>query len=185
MCPYTSCSTVSSKLSLVEKAVFDGIKEIAEQYKLNNDINVPYNTINSGIVSKQNLIRKKESELESLNVQKAKQYDLLEQGIYTTEVFLERSKAIATSIQSCSDTITKLREEIEHDENIMVQQSDFVPRCEELLNNYWNLNMESRNRMLKNLVEKVVYSKNIKNTYGKGNEINFELDIFPKIQKND
>ena len=45
--------------------------------------------------------------------------------------------------------------------------------------------MESRNRMLKNLVEKVVYSKNIKNTYGKGNEINFELDIFPKIQKND
>ena len=67
----------------------------------------------------------------------------------------------------------------------MVQQSDFVPRCEELLNNYWDLNMESRNRMLKNLVEKVVYSKNIKNTYGKGNEINFELDIFPKIQKND
>lgn len=126
---------------------------------------------------------KKESELESLNVQKAKQYDLLEQGIYTTEVFLERSKTIAISIQSCSDIITKLREEIEHDENIMAQQSDFVPRCEELLNNYWNLNMESRNRMLKNLVEKVVYSKNIKNTYGKGNEINFELDIFPKIQE--
>lgn len=183
MCPYTSCSTVSSKLSLVEKAVIDGIKELTEKYKLNNDINVPSNTINSGIVSKQNLIREKESELESLNVQKAKQYDLLEQGIYTTEVFLERSKTIATSIQSCSDTIANLREEIEHDENIMVQQSNFIPRCEELLNNYWDLNMESRNRMLKNLVEKVVYSKNIKNTYGKGNEINFELDIFPKIQE--
>lgn len=185
MCPYTSCSTVSSKLSLVEKAVIDGIREIAEEYKLNNDINVPSNTIDSGITSKQNLIREKESELESLNSQKAKQYDLLEQGIYTTEVFLERSKTISASIQSCSDTIANLREEIEHDENIKAQQSDFVPRCEELLNNYWNLNMESRNRMLKSLVEKVVYSKNIKNTYGKGNEINFELDIFPKIQKND
>lgn len=185
MCPYTSCPTVSSKLSLVEKAVFDGIKEIAEKYKLNNDINTPSNTINSGIISKQNLIREKESELESLNIQKAKQYDLLERGIYTTEVFLERSKTIARSIQSCSDIITKLREEIEHDENIKAQQSNFIPRCEELLNNYWDLNIESRNRMLKNLVEKVVYSKNIKNTYGKGNEINFELDIFPKIQKND
>lgn len=185
MCPYTSCPTVSSKLSLVEKAVLDGIKEIAEKYKLNNDINTPSNTINSGIISKQNLIREKESELESLNVQKVKQYDLLERGIYTTEVFLERSKTIARSIQSCSDIITKLREEIEHDENIKAQQSNFIPRCEELLNNYWDLNIESRNRMLKNLVEKVVYSKNIKNTYGKGNEINFELDIFPKIQKND
>lgn len=185
MCPYTSCSTVSSKLSLVEKAVIDGIREIAEKYKLNNDINVSSSTINSGIVSKQNLIREKENELESLNSQKAKQYDLLEQGIYTTEIFLKRSKTISASIQSCSDTIANLREEIEHDENIKAQQSDFVPRCEELLNNYWNLNMESRNRMLKSLVEKVTYSKNIKNTYGKGNEINFELDIFPKIQKND
>ena len=176
---------MSSKLSLVEKAVIDGIREIAEKYKLNNDINVSSSTINSGIVSKQNLIREKENELESLNSQKAKQYDLLEQGIYTTEIFLKRSKTISASIQSCSDTIANLREEIEHDENIKAQQSDFVPRCEELLNNYWNLNMESRNRMLKSLVEKVAYSKNIKNTYGKGNEINFELDIFPKIQKND
>lgn len=183
MCPYTSCSTVSSKLSLVEKAVLDGIKEIAEKYKLNNDINVPSNAINSGIVSKQNLIREKESELESLNAQKAKQYDLLEQGIYTTEVFLERSKTIAISIQSCSDTITKLREEIKHDENIMVQQSDFVPRCEELLNNYWNLDVESRNKMLKSLIEKVVYSKDKRNAYRHGNEANFEIDIFPKIQE--
>lgn len=139
--------------------------------------------INSGIVSKQNLIREKESELESLNAQKAKQYDLLEQGIYTTEVFLERSKTIAISIQSCSDTITKLREEIKHDENIMVQQSDFVPRCEELLNNYWNLDVESRNKMLKSLIEKVVYSKDKRNAYRHGNEANFEIDIFPKIQE--
>lgn len=183
MCPYTSCSTVSSKLSLVEKAVLDGIKEITEKYKLNNDINAPSNAINSGIVSKQNLIREKESELENLNTQKAKQYDLLEQGIYTTEVFLERSKVIAISIQSCSDIIANLKKEIEHDENIKAQQSDFVPRCEELLDNYWSLDTESKNKMLKSLIEKVVYSKNTKNAYGKGNEIGFQLDIFPKIQE--
>ena len=183
LCPYTSCPTVSSKLSVVEKAVLDGIKEIAEEYKLNNNINVPSEAINSGITSKQSLIREKESELENLNVQKSKQYDLLEQGIYTTEVFLERAKTIAASIQSCSDTIAKLREEIEHDKDIMAQQSDFIPRCEELLNNYWSLDTESKNKMLKSLIEKVVYSKDTKNAYGKGNEISFQLDIFPKIQK--
>lgn len=183
LCPYTSCPTVSSKLSVVEKAVLDGIKEIAEEYELNNNINVPSEAINSGIASKQMLIREKESELENLNVQKSKQYDLLEQGIYTTEVFLERAKTIAASIQSCSDTIAKLRKEIEHDKDIMAQQSDFIPRCEELLNNYWSLDTESKNKMLKSLIEKVVYSKDTKNAYGKGNEISFQLDIFPKIQK--
>lgn len=182
LCPYTSCPTVSSKLSVVEKAVLDGIKEIAEEYKLNN-INVPSEAINSGIKSKQNLIQEKENELERLNIQKAKQYDLLEQGIYTTEVFLERSKAISVSIQTCSDTIGKLKEEIERDKNLIEQQSDFIPRCEELLNNYWSLDAESKNKMLKSLIEKVIYTKDSKNTYGHGNEINFELDIFPKIQE--
>lgn len=183
LCPYTSCPTVSSKLSLVEKAVFDGIKEIVEEYKLNNNINASSKAIDSAIISKQNLIHEKENELKNLNSQKAKQYDLLEQGIYTTEIFLERAKTIAASIQSCSDTIEKLKEEIKHDENIIKQQSDFIPRCEELLNNYWSLDAESKNKMLKSLIEKVVYSKDTKNAYGKGDEISFQLDIFPRIQK--
>ena len=184
MCPYTSCSTVSSKLSLVEKAVIDGIREMVERYKLNNNINLPYNTIHSGIASKQNLIREKESELENLNAQKAKQYDLLEQGIYTTEIFIERSKTIAATIQTCADAIKKIKEEVEHDKDIISQQSAFVPRCEEMLTNYWNLDAESKNKMLKSLIKKVVYSKDKRNTYGHGNEANFELDIFPKIQEN-
>lgn len=183
MCPYTSCHTVSSKLPLVEKAVIDGIKEIAEEYKLNNDIGISSKDIDFEITSKQNLIHEKESELERLNNQKAKQYDLLEQGIYTTEVFLERSKAIAESVQACSDSIEKLKEEINRDKVLVEQQSEFVPRCEELLNNYWSLDTESKNKMLKSLIEKVVYSKDSKNAYGHGDEINFELDIFPKIQE--
>lgn len=183
LCPYTSCSTVSSKLSLVEKAVIDGIEEIAEEYKLNNDISVSSKDIDLGIVSKQKLIHEKESELERLNNQKAKQYDLLEQGIYTTEVFLERSKAIAESVQACSDSIEKLKEEINRDKVLVEQQSDFIPRCEELLNNYWSLDMESRNKMLKSLIDKAIYTKDSKNAYGRGNEIKFELDIFPKIQE--
>lgn len=184
LCPYTSCPTVSSNLSLVEKAVLDGIREIAEKYRLNNNVNMASKTIDSSIAAKQNLLHEKEKELESLNVQKAKQYDLLEKGIYTTEIFLERSKAIAATIQSCSDSMEALKEEIKHDESLIEQQSAFVPRCEELLKSYWDLDAESKNKMLKSLIEKVVYSKDKKNAYGHGNEIGFELDIFPKIQKN-
>ena len=79
--------------------------------------------------------------------------------------------------------IEKLKEEIKHDENIIKQQSDFIPRCEELLDNYWSLDTESKNKMLKSLIEKVAYSKDTKNAYGKGDEISFRLDIFPRIQK--
>ena len=38
MCPYTSCSTVSSKLSLVEKAVVTALAQLTEKYKLNDTL---------------------------------------------------------------------------------------------------------------------------------------------------
>ena len=85
MCSYTSCPTVSSKLSLVERAVLNGIQDLVDEYRLNDA--VPGPDINNAVKSKKKLIAEKERELEKLNVQKMKQYDLLEQGIYTTEVF--------------------------------------------------------------------------------------------------
>lgn len=113
-----------------------------------------------------------------------KQYDLLEQGIYTTEVFLERSNSIASSINSCQDSIECLKEEIRHDKELIDQQSSFIPRCENLLEIYWSLDTAAKNKMLKELIERVNYTKDVKNAFRMGNEATFVLDIFPRIQSN-
>ena len=182
MCSYTSCPTVSSKLSLVERAVLNGIQDLVDEYRLNDA--VPGPDINNAVKSKKKLIAEKEHELEKLNVQKMKQYDLLEQGIYTTEVFLERSNSIASSINSCQDSIECLKEEIRHDKELIDQQSSFIPRCENLLEIYWSLDTATKNKMLKELIERVNYTKDTKNAFRKGNEATFVLDIFPRIQSN-
>ena len=182
MCSYTSCPTVSSKLSLVERAVLNGIQDLVDEYRLNDA--VPGPDINNAVKSKKKLIAEKEHELEKLNVQKMKQYDLLEQGIYTTEVFLERSNSIAFSINSCQDSIECLKEEIRHDKELIDQQSSFIPRCENLLEIYWSLDTAAKNKMLKELIERVNYTKDTKNAFRKGNEATFVLDIFPRIQSN-
>ena len=85
------------------KSCVNGIQDLVDEYRLNDA--VPGPDINNAVKSKKKLIAEKERELEKLNVQKMKQYDLLEQGIYTTEVFLERSNSIASSINSCQDSI--------------------------------------------------------------------------------
>lgn len=180
LCPYTSCSTVSSKLSLVEKAVLDGIRDIADKYELNNDISV--SDTRDVIASKEELIVEKENELKKLNDQKLKQYDLLEQGIYSTEIFLERSKSTAAAIDSCLKSIDSLKEEIKYDKQLIEQRSVFIPKCENLIENYWNLNTEDKNKVLKELIDRVEYTKDSKNGFRKGSEITFSLDIFPKIQ---
>ena len=121
-------------------------------------------------------------ELKKLNAQKLKQYDLLEQGIYTSEIFLERSSINAQQIQSCTKSIEDLQVELEHDQQLLAQKNTFIPRCENLLSNYWSWDAKTRNDVLKELIERIDYSKDTKNAFRKGNDITFSLDIYPKIQ---
>lgn len=182
LCPYTSCPTVSSKLSLVEESLLDGLRELVDGYKLNGDVSE--SDTNDMISSKEILIAEKHAEIKKLNDQKLKQYDLLEQGIYSTEIFLERSKATAAALEACSAAIERLQEELERDRLILEQRSSFIPRCEDLLAHYWDLDIPTRNRILRELIDKVLYTKDTKNAFLEGDKITFLLDIFPKIQEN-
>ena len=180
ICPYSSCGTVSSRLSLVEQAVITGIEDLVKRYKLNDTLQ---DNFGMGVITaKESLVATKQDELKKLNEQKLKLYDFLEQGIYTTEIFLERSNNNAQQIQACTKTIENLQAELEHDRQLLAQKSTFIPRCENLLSNYWSWDVKTKNDVLKELIEKIEYSKDTKNAFRKGDEITFSLDIYPKIQ---
>lgn len=180
-CAYSSCDNISSKLPLVEKALVDGIQELVNGYKLNA------NTSEQGhlcsISEKEKMIQKKQDEIENLRKKKERQYDLLEQGIYSTEEFLERSQNTAKEIADCANSINTLQQEIQYEQALYLQQSSFIPKCENLLANYWSWDVSTRNQFLRELIEKAVYTKDTKNTWKNGDNISFSLDIYPKIQR--
>lgn len=180
LCPYTSCDNVSSRLSLVEKAVIAGLAELVQSYKVNDTLND-----NNGvdiIAAKEKILVEKRAELDNLTAQKARQYDLLEQGVYTTEIFLERSGATAKQIRDCSAAIERISSELDHDRELLAQKFNFIPKCEHLLSNYWDWDIPTRNSVLKELIERIDYTKDSKNGFKHGDEITFTLDIYPKIQ---
>lgn len=180
MCPRKTCTTISSKLPVVEKAVVHSIGELLQKYKLND--NLQDDSGEDIIIAKENLIKEKQQELQKLSEQKIKQYDFLEQGIYTTEVFLQRSSALADQINHCLDSIEHLEKELEHDRKLLEQKKSFIPKCEHLLSCYWDWDINTRNEVLKELIERIEYTKDTKNTRMNGDEVKFTLDIFPKIQ---
>nr|DAH86476.1 MAG TPA: integrase [Caudoviricetes sp.] len=180
MCPNLACNNISSLLLPVEKAVIDGISDLIQNYKLNNTLQD-----SSGmdvITAKEKLLSINQEQLRKLNSQKVKQYELLEQGIYTSEVFLERSEATSKQIKECMNVISGLKEELEHDQQLLEQKNTYIPKCENLLSHYWEWDVKTRNDVLKDLIEKIEYNKDTKNTYGHGDVINFTLDIYPKLQ---
>ena len=117
ICPNLSCNNISSRLLPVEKAVITGIANLVENYKLSDTLQD-----NSGtdiIANKEKILFSKREELQKLNEQKVKQYDFLEQGIYTPEVFLERSNITATQIEKCTESIQHLEQELIPDRQLL------------------------------------------------------------------
>ena len=180
LCPYPSCDTVSSKLCLVEKVLIDSLAEMVKDYKLNNTLQIEGNS--DAIASKEAILKEQASAMQRLQEQKNRQFDLLEQGVYTVETFLERSNALDAQLKEHNSSIQKLKDELDHDRKLLDQRERFIPKCEYLLQNYWSWDVQTKNTVLKELIERVEYSKDSKNRFREGDKITFTLDIFPRIQ---
>lgn len=142
---------------MLKKLFLTGIQELVDGYKLNSNFSDQEYSLS--ISEKEEMIRGKLKEIDVLRKKKEKQYDLLEQGIYSTEEFLERSRATAAELSACDAVILSLKQEIEHEQELQFQRSSFIPKCEDLLANYWTWDTSTKNRFLRELIEKAVYSE--------------------------
>ena len=119
-----------------------------------------------------------ETELEKLDTQMSSLYDLLEQGIYSPDIFVERSQTIAEKRNALKEQRQFIKDTMPIN-NIDEEHSDFYPRVEKILAMYDEVeDVEKKNAMLKEIIEKVVYTKHKRGT--SNNYDNFELIIYPK-----
>ena len=109
----------------------------------------------SAIIQKQ-IVERLEKQMADFKAQETKQYDLLETGIYTNELFLERNTALREKIVSCSNQIAEakknLPEAIDYAEKvttlkeaIAVIDDDTVP-------------VDKKNRLLKAAIKEIEYT---------------------------
>lgn len=109
---------------------------------------------NSATIQKQ-LIDRLEKQMAEFKTQEAKQYDLLETGIYTNEVFLERNTALREKITACSTQLAEaqknLPKEIDYAEKIRTLKEAVIA----LDNDEYPA--ERTNRLLKAVIKEIEY----------------------------
>lgn len=157
----------SVKLSEVEKAVIIALEQ-AElpnlESKLKNDDGNAYKI-------KKTLLANLEKELEDYKAQEDRQYEFLETGRYTEEVFEKRNTILRDKMEACK---TKIRET----QLSMPKQIDYGDKIVSLKNAIEALKSDvspaEKNRLLKAIVERIDIE-----TWGtdKRNDIQFNLDI--------
>lgn len=181
-CPNRYCDTVASKLCLVENAVIDFLTDWIEEYKVNVEKNSPMLPKSTLEICKSN-ISALSAELETVNKQISKTYDLLEQGIYTAELFKERNESLSNKKGDLEAKLAEARYKLEEYQARITVHENFIPHFENVLAVYrTTVDVDEKNRLIKTIVQRISYFKSERNTRRNANDASFQLLIEPIVE---
>ena len=78
------------------------------------------------------------------------------------DVFLERSEALAQQIAASAAALSEAEKNLMTERNRSHNSQNQMPKYGHLLSGYWNWDAKTRNDVLKELLEKVIYTKQTK-----------------------
>lgn len=182
ICSNSKCDNVSSKLYIVETKIIEALKIWLENYKINYNVKDDSSADNNKIIEKSITFTKKELEKENIKLDKI--YNFLENGIYTKDEFINRSKAIKDNIQSLETKLEEYNSLLQKNIQTQNQKETMIPKLENVIDLYNKLETaEDKNILLKSIIAKVTYLKIEKAIKKDSDPTNFELHIYPKIPK--
>lgn len=182
MCADTACDNISSHLYLVEERILEALQDWLDDYRIEWEVEGRTSDTAQNVALKEKALRRLEKEYETLNKQLDNAHDLLEQGVYSTDLFLDRSRKLSERIKQNEEDCSALRENIAEEKKREAGRSQIVPKVEKLLDVYWSLpTPKAQNDMLKEVLEKVVYLKTKSGRYKGNAPDDFEITIYPKI----
>jgi len=177
-CPNRYCTNVSAPIDLIEAKLLN----IISTWLLEMQLKLPEEKGRQG--KAETLLRAASSlqkELEKLRAQLAKTYDLLEQGVYTVDVFTARNKELSEKIAMSEIQAEELKKQLAEKSS----GEHFAEQLPELINALRAYSgattAEEKNQLLKQILHRVEYRKTEPNRRGQRDNANFELHIYPKI----
>ena len=160
-CQVPGC-IVSSKLEYVEQAVLREIQKEFDKLCANAEQKQQESQIDYAAMAKSI-----DAEISTAHQQLGRLYDLVEQGVYTIEVFNERRGALLSRISALEDERKNL---------VPPQQLDLKKmraNIEAVFDAYPTADFNTKNQLLKSIIDKIVYNKQ-KGVQPKG----FTLEVF-------
>jgi len=176
-CPQKECDCRSSKFEFVENAVVSALKDWLKSYKLEIGKNKPSNRSERNAELKQMAVNSFAKEREDLELQKGRLHDFLERGIYSEDVYLERSQGLAIRMDETNKSLERAEQELTEELNRETKQNNIIPLITNVIKLYErSTDQGKKNTLLKSILEKIEYKKE---SHQRNDE--FEIELFPKV----
>ncbi len=166
-----NCHNSSADFDLVEKEIVGALKSWLEGYKVKLQT-VGYE---EDIAAQKKQIQKIDAEIKKLEGQLLNAYDLVEQGVYTKELFISRRTSIQASVQEAEGRRNAVEVVLQRLEIAKNTQDSLIPQTEVLLQSYDFMTNDERNSLLKEIVQKIEYRKSRQGS--------IEIDLYPHLPK--
>lgn len=180
VCVGPGCTNVSSHLHVVEEKLLQALETWLDKYRLKL-AEKPVQEISPEAEVLERAIDRINSEIATLEKQLASLHDFLEQGVYSVEVFMERSKSLNERLSEARKQSQTLAEQLRQTAARPVELVEFIPRVEQIVGLYRRLDAPvQKNDLLKEVLEKAVYTKDQAN---RGKVDAFDLVIYPRLPR--
>ncbi|WP_250674921.1 recombinase family protein [Paraclostridium ghonii] len=168
----------SIKLDTLENEVINQLKLWVNSYKTSFDAYTIKPKENGTLKEYNKLLKTLETEYETLSKQKENLHNLLEQGIYDVDTYLDRSKALSEKIELNRQSIKLVNKDIEAESKASVSFADIIPKIEKVLELYPKTDvMKERNELLKRIIDRIEYYREPGKRSSKPN-----IKIYPKLK---
>ena len=158
------------------------MQEWIDGYEIQEEQNTyDVDVLNSKIL----LLDEYRKQIDGFNKQLNRIFESYESGIYDSDVFLARQKAVSAQISQTEQSIESLEKEIKQDKEFLASQEQLIPRAKKVLEIYKaSDDVQLKNDLMKSVLDKVVYTKTANGHFKDQRADDFKLELFPKLPKN-
>lgn len=168
---HVNCHNSSCGYDVVERSIIDALRVWLAGYKVKIDTA----DFSEHLAACQIQLQQIERELDKLQGQLEKAFELVERGAYTIEVFQERRDKLTQEIAAQEARRAGVLETVQFVEQKAYQRSNIIPKTEALMESYEDMTPQERNDLLKEILMKVEYTKEPKGEV--------QIDLYPRLPK--
>ncbi len=166
-----SCHNASADYAIVERDILSALRSWLDGYKVKIDT-VGFT---DDIAAYKAQLKKTEQEAVGIEAQLEQAFNLVEQGVYTVELFKSRQQKLADALDEVKVRQEQLLHTIQKLEESEASRNLLIPHTEKLLASYEDMNNGERNALLKTILHKIEYYK--------GEDGNIIIDLYPRLPR--
>ena len=172
----SACPTISHRYDEIERMVLDTLRIWLAGYSPDSS-SLPCQDDAAPLRASLHLLDKRLSELD-IRIDRA--FELVETGVYTSALYLERKNALDAERASLLRQQTEIQTELKQLEHENARRRAFAPRLQHVLDAYEQAeSAREQNQLLKTVIDKIVYTKTVRVTANSPG--NLHLQIYPLL----